>query len=672
MRTFKSIIDRNELRLGGLRAAAVACTLALGAVLPTISAAQQQTGLQTYYRTTNPNGQAPPTGWTTMPTAGVPVTLPAGGSVWIGAVNSERDEKSKTFQALIYVGLGVTGSTSCTVTGVKGDGTASTNTSKNIKPYYYWWNVRVTFTPQPAWEHIRIKNTSNQSVTIRTLRVDRISAWCKQTERSGGSDNGPQPRIAFSNATFGAEGAMFNNTRITEIEIFPRNAPIDRDEAPAFSAPQETGNWVQEFVAVDPDNEARPLGGVRFVSDGPGLEAGQEFDIALSMINLADSVYDIFAFDADANAYQRIYVDDGGTPWWENFDDDPPDIGLHGRRGWKGWDDDPAFDAPVSEAQSRSPLNSVDIAGASDIVREFAGVNEGRWSFSAWQYIPSDFVSGGRGRFAGSHFLLLNTYDSGGPYHWSVDVQVDSRSQSIKVYHGDGLNTIDVPYVTDRWVKIQAVIDLDNDWTQIYYDDALITEYTWTGGILGEGGGALDIAVIDLFANGSSSVYYDDLRLEPIESPFLPAELTDLQILDGEILGGGLEELRGSDDQYLHIKARVTGEAAQAHLLRLHVGAFTEVQGPAGMAIAVESRITDISATATILLRDWDTGEMIEVEQFEVSMAERVHRFAVADPTRFVRPGDGRIEMEIKEIVLLPFTLDGFQSFFDRVLIDLF
>ena len=104
-----------------------------------------------------------------------------------------------------------------------------------------------------------------------------------------------------------------------------------------------------------------------------------------------------------------------------------------------------------------------------------------------------------------------------------------------KVYHGDSLNTIDVPYVTEHWVKIQTVIDLENDWTQIYYDDELITEYSWTGGVLGEGGGALDIAAVDLFANGSTSVYYDDLRMEALEIP----PVTKTEFKRGDANGDG-------------------------------------------------------------------------------------------------------------------------------------
>ena len=152
-------------------------------------------------------------------------------------------------------------------------------------------------------------------------------------------------------------------------------------------------------------------------------------------------------------------------------------------------------------------------------MREFEGADSGLWSFSAWQYIPLEFTSGSGDEFAGSYFLLLNTYGAGGPYNWSVQLQFDSNDGLMKVFHGDDLNTIDVPYTTDHWVKIEALVNLDTDWTQIYYDDDLVAEYSWTGGVLGDGGGALNIAAVDLYAQGSSSILYDDLVLEKVETP---------------------------------------------------------------------------------------------------------------------------------------------------------
>jgi hypothetical protein len=111
-----------------------------------------------------------------------------------------------------------------------------------------------------------------------------------------------------------------------------------------------------------------------------------------------------------------------------------------------------------------------------------------------------------------------------------------------KALHGNGSEEIVIPYNPDRWVEIQVIVDKDDDWTRIYYDDELVTEYVWTGGVIGDGGGALDIAVIDLYANQSTSVYYDDLRLEPI-SPTGGADLhldddgDGLTVLEEAVIG---------------------------------------------------------------------------------------------------------------------------------------
>ncbi len=233
------------------------------------------------------------------------------------------------------------------------------------------------------------------------------------------------------------------------------------------------------------------------------------------------------------------------VPWYEDFDDYDPGSSLHGGCGWKGWDDDPAFDAPVTDAvPSHSGSQSVQIEGPADLVDEYPDVETGAWSYTAWQYIPSDFASGGGGQFDGSWFILLNTYNDGGPYNWSMQVQADSNDGLLKVWDGFGEIGGSVPYETDRWVKIQTIIDLDDDWTRVYYDDDLVTEYSWTGGVLGGGNGLLDIAAVDLFANGSTSLYYDDLKLEPIESPCGGLLVDDLDV-DGLTL---LEEtLLGTD-----------------------------------------------------------------------------------------------------------------------------
>jgi len=276
--------------------------------------------------------------------------------------------------------------------------------------------------------------------------------------------------------------------------------------------------------------EYDPAAGQVIADFGPGIHPGESSNVFYFFCDqtcYARSVPESELFMASGPVTVRCLVPSLGGPWGERFDVYETGSGLHGQGRWKGWDNDPAFDASVTDVQAYSAPHSVEIAGNADLVQEFDGFTSGKWDFTAWQYIPSDFQSDGSGQFAGTYFILLNTYTDGGPHEesdWSVQMNFDSNDGMLKVYHGDGLNTIDVPYATDRWVKIQAIIDLDDDWTQIYYDDALIAEYSWTGGVLGDGGGALNIGAVDLFANGSTSVYWDDLTLEPSE-PECPGDL---------------------------------------------------------------------------------------------------------------------------------------------------
>ncbi|MHC5005125.1 MAG: thrombospondin type 3 repeat-containing protein, partial [Planctomycetota bacterium] len=206
-------------------------------------------------------------------------------------------------------------------------------------------------------------------------------------------------------------------------------------------------------------------------------------------------------------------------PAGDGFESYLPGSGLHGQNAWSGWDNDPAFDAPVTDGIAREGAQSVEIEGDADLVYPFCIGGDRldsfgermRFSLSAWQYIPADYLSSGG---SGTHFIVLSTYEHGGPYEWAVQVRWDPGDGMAKALHGQGADEVMVPFDTDRWVRIEAIVDLEDDWTQVYYDDQLVTEYRWTGGVLGGGNGAPDIAVVDLYANGSGSVFYDDLKLE--------------------------------------------------------------------------------------------------------------------------------------------------------------
>ena len=80
---------------------------------------------------------------------------------------------------------------------------------------------------------------------------------------------------------------------------------------------------------------------------------------------------------------------------------------LHGQGGWAGWMGNASAGALVSTNFSFSPIRSVNITGASDLVHTFSGATNGQWVFSVMQYIPSSSTGD-------SYVILMNTYQA--PY----------------------------------------------------------------------------------------------------------------------------------------------------------------------------------------------------------------------------------------------------------------
>jgi hypothetical protein len=186
--------------------------------------------------------------------------------------------------------------------------------------------------------------------------------------------------------------------------------------------------------------------------------------------------------------------------WFEDWDSYPTGQNMHGVGGWKGWGNDPAATAFTTDAQARSAPNSIDILGATDLVHEYA-IDSGPWRYTAWQYIPGGFTGE-------SYFILLNQYDDAGAnLNWSTQVNFGNGMVTPEGLCGG----TSVPLVLDEWVEIRVEIDLDADTQEFYYDDQLVWECSWSEGV--SGGGITSIGAVDLFANGASSVYYDDLSL---------------------------------------------------------------------------------------------------------------------------------------------------------------
>jgi len=187
---------------------------------------------------------------------------------------------------------------------------------------------------------------------------------------------------------------------------------------------------------------------------------------------------------------------------------------LHGQGGWKGWDNTASAGAPASDALASGGLNSVEIVGSADLVHEFDFAG-GVWELSVMQYIPS-------GTTGTTYFILLNSYDDGANQDWSIQTTFDLAAGTIGYWHGG-----DAAIVYDEWVELRYVIDLDNNTVDKYYNGEFIVtdldnntvdkyyngEFIVTDQWDDNDHGTL--GAVDLFGNGASSIYYDDLVVAP-------------------------------------------------------------------------------------------------------------------------------------------------------------
>ncbi len=327
-------------------------------------------------------------------------------------------------------------------------------------------------------------------------------------------------------STFGCSGNDYDVTvddegPDTAIESQCSNLPAISGRAPggdppntsllaAFDGESTSGVWTLTVV----DNAAGDTGSLAqwclqatVIGEAPDIDVDP---LSLSATQPADTVTQqpmTIGNLGEADLEWSIFEDASGHPagvdWSDDFDSYATGSQLHGQGGWKGWFNDPTAGALTSGAQARSAPNSAAIAGASDLVHEYSGYTSGLWTFTAWQFVPAEFTGQ-------SYFILLNTYNDGGVgLNWSAQVMFDGAAN--QVVNDGGVSGGSLPLVRGQWVELRVEINLDSNNGAFYYNNQLLYSGTWTGQV--SGGGALNIGAVDLFANGASTVYYDDMSL---------------------------------------------------------------------------------------------------------------------------------------------------------------
>ena len=170
---------------------------------------------------------------------------------------------------------------------------------------------------------------------------------------------------------------------------------------------------------------------------------------------------------------------------------------------WDTWSSSPggSEDPVISDAQSVSPSNSVNILAGNDCVLLLGDSTTGRYKISFDLYIPN-------GKLA--YYNILQVF-AGGNSTWGTQTFFNPNGVGSTDAGGAGTGSFDFGY--DEWITIDNYVDLDNDLADIFIGGEHIVSWTWTDGSFG-GGGPNQLGAVNFYAyadGGTPDFFFDDV-----------------------------------------------------------------------------------------------------------------------------------------------------------------
>ena len=184
---------------------------------------------------------------------------------------------------------------------------------------------------------------------------------------------------------------------------------------------------------------------------------------------------------------------------------------AQGKDYWTTWSNAPggAEDPTVSADQHLSGANSVVIAGTNDAVLKLGDKIAGKYSVKFNVFVPTGFFG---------YYNILHLFN-GASSEWGTQVYFDAGGLATVDAGAEGAATFN--YFYDEWFQLENIIDLNNDWAQIYYNGDLVVEWQWSLGTFGTPG-LNQLGAANFYAwnvNGSPKTYYDDIDFTELAPP---------------------------------------------------------------------------------------------------------------------------------------------------------
>lgn len=149
--------------------------------------------------------------------------------------------------------------------------------------------------PQPDGEWLKLKIPAGEFVDVDSVKA---ASQCYKRINEG-----------FSHIKQDAWQHNGSSIRGTEYWYFPETVLIDTSVAPTFSGPIGSGNWSYEWVYYDPFGNPMPQGGVKWVTDGNGVNEFEMYSLGITMEDTADTWYIEYTYNAETGDYIKYYTD---------------------------------------------------------------------------------------------------------------------------------------------------------------------------------------------------------------------------------------------------------------------------------------------------------------------------------------------------------------------------
>jgi hypothetical protein len=147
-------------------------------------------------------------------------------------------------------------------------------------------------------------------------------------------------------------------------------------------------------------------------------------------------------------------------------------------------------------------------------------------------------------------------------------------------------------------------------------------------------------------ADGTIYIGSLDGKLYAIGDAWQQVNATSMNLVRGQIVGGGLSELHTSNDQYLQLRPGVTFSSSQRPIV-LDLETTTPNSSPAGMQIVIESRASGNNIRQWVELYNFVTNQWVEVDSRVAPTTDVRIAIPVTNQAQFIEAGTRRMTARI-------------------------